>query len=89
MPTRHFAPRLATGVLTQQQKVGVKSEGLFPESWNDGPTWQQHTLMTAEMLHLDRDFVTTAMGTSVFQVHSRRDPTPSRVCGSSGHSLRS
>ncbi len=74
-PRAVLPPRLATGVLTQQQKVGVKSEGLFPESWNDGPTWQQHTLMTAEMLHLDRDFVTTAMGTSVFQVHDRRDPT--------------
>lgn len=59
--------RLATGVMTQQAKVGMESEPLFPESWREGPTWQQHTLMTAEMLHIDKDFVTTALGTSVFQ----------------------
>eukprot|EP00967_Tisochrysis_lutea_P018950 scaffold21497_cov32-Tisochrysis_lutea.AAC.1 len=59
--------RLATGVLTQQQKVGVESEKIYPEDWLTGPTWQQHTAMTLDMLHLDKDFATTAMGTSVFQ----------------------
>ena len=59
--------RLATGVLTQQQKVGVESESVLPADWQEGPTWQQHTYMTFEMLHLDKDFFTTAAGTSVFQ----------------------
>jgi len=59
--------RLATGVLTQQKKTGSESDPLLPESWREGPTWQQHTAMTFDMLHLDKDFITTAMGTSVFQ----------------------
>ncbi|KAL1525540.1 hypothetical protein AB1Y20_020395 [Prymnesium parvum] len=59
--------RLAAGVLTQQQKVGSESEPLLPSSWLDGPTWQQHTYMTFEMLHLDREFLITTGGTTVFQ----------------------
>jgi len=59
--------RLAAGVLTQQQKVGTESEPLLPASWLDGPTWQQHTYMTAEMLHIDREFFITTGGTTVFQ----------------------
>ena len=42
---------------------------LLPESWNDAdaPTWQQHTYMTFERLALDKEFVVTCAGTSVFQ----------------------
>jgi len=59
--------RLATGVLTQQKKTGTESEPIYPPEWLQGPTWQQHTAMSLDMLHLDSDFLTTAMGTSVFQ----------------------
>jgi len=59
--------RLAAGVLTQQQKVGTESEPLLPASWLDGPTWQQHTYMLFERLHLDREFLITTGGTTVFQ----------------------
>jgi len=59
--------RLATGVLTQQEKVGQESEPLLPESWRDGPTWQQHTYMTFDMLALDKEFLVTCAGTTVFQ----------------------
>ena len=59
--------RLAAGVLTQQQKVGTESEPLLPDSWLDGPTWQQHTYMTFEQLHIDKEFLITTGGTTVFQ----------------------
>ena len=59
--------RLATGVLTQQQKVGTHSENLLPPSWAEGPTWQAHTYMLFDRLALDREFLITCAGTSVFQ----------------------
>ena len=60
--------RLATGVLTQQQKVGAEaSEPLLPASWAEGPTWQAHTYMLFDRLALDKEFVVTCAGTSVFQ----------------------
>lgn len=59
--------RLAAGVLTQQQKVGTESEPVLPTSWQDGPTWQQHTYMLFDMLHIDKDFLVTCAGTTVFQ----------------------
>lgn len=59
--------RLATGVLTQQQKVGTHSENLLPASWAEGPTWQAHTYMLFDRLALDREFLITCAGTSVFQ----------------------
>lgn len=60
--------RLATGVLTQQQKVGAEaSEPLLPASWEYGPTWQAHTYRLFQTLALDKEFVVTCAGTSVFQ----------------------
>lgn len=62
--------RLATGVLTQQQKVGAEaSDPILPASWNDAdaPTWQQHTYMLFQNLALDKEFLVTCAGTSVFQ----------------------
>ena len=60
--------RLATGVLTQQQKVGAEaSEPLLPASWEYGPTWQAHTYQLFQMLALDKEFVVTCAVTSVFQ----------------------
>ena len=60
--------RLATGVLTQQQKVGAEaSEPLLPKSWEYGPTWQAHTYRLFERLALDKEFLVTCAGTSVFQ----------------------
>lgn len=62
--------RLATGVLTQQQKVGqTEHVSLLPEEWNDGaaPTWQQHTYRLFQSLALDKEFLVTCAGTSVFQ----------------------
>ena len=50
------------------ERIACSGAGrLAAPSWLDGPTWQQHTYMTFEMLHLDKDFFTTAAGTSVFQ----------------------
>ena len=46
-----LAGRLATGVLTQQQKVGTEPTPLLPESWRDGPTWQQHTVSSTRVPH--------------------------------------
>jgi hypothetical protein len=61
--------RLATGVLTQQQKVGAEEEPpILPASWeHSDQMWQAHSYRLAERLHLDRDFVVTLVGTSVFQ----------------------
>lgn len=60
--------RLAAGVLTQQQKVGAApSEPFLPASWAEGPTWQAHTYMLFDRLAIDREFVVTCAGTSVFQ----------------------
>ena len=62
--------RLATGIVTQQQKVGqVESEPLLPASWNtqDAPTWQQHTYLLFDRLALDKEFFVTCAGTSIFQ----------------------
>jgi len=60
--------RLATGVLTQQQKVGqTTSEPLLPASWEYGPTWQAHTYSLFQALAIDKEFVVTCAGTSVFQ----------------------
>ena len=60
--------RLATGVLTQQQKTGQEDGGcILPESWQEGSTGQQHTYQLFERLHIDNDFAVTSFGTSVFQ----------------------
>jgi hypothetical protein len=60
--------RLATGVLTQQQKTGQEDGGcILPESWQEGSTGQQHTYQLLERLHIDNDFAVTSFGTSVFQ----------------------
>jgi hypothetical protein len=55
--------RLATGVLTQQQKVGVESESIYPDEWKEGPTWQQHSAMTLDRFYIDRDFVSACRPT--------------------------
>jgi len=62
--------RLLTGIVTQQQKAGAaSSEPMLPAAWNDAdaPTWQQHTYMLFDRLALDKEFVVTCAGTSVFQ----------------------
>tara|TARA_B110001452_G_scaffold80054_1_gene65460 strand:- start:1727 stop:2533 length:807 start_codon:yes stop_codon:yes gene_type:complete len=59
--------RLACGVLLQQQKTGTEAAPLLPESWLDGPTWQQHTYALFDRLHVDQDFAITTTGTTVFQ----------------------
>lgn len=43
-------------------------DALLIYSWQEGPTWQQHTYMTFEMLHIDKEFFITTGGTTVFQV---------------------
>jgi hypothetical protein len=61
--------RLATGVLTQQQKVGTEAgPPILPASWEySEQTWQAHTYRLFERLHLDHEFCVTCAGTSVFQ----------------------
>jgi len=61
--------RLATGVLTQQQKVGSEEKPpILPASWeHSDQIWQAHTYRLFERLHLDNEFVVTCAGTSVFQ----------------------
>jgi len=60
--------RLATGVLTQQQKVGTtETVSLLPPSWEHGPAWQQRTYLLFDQLALDREFLITCAGTTVFQ----------------------
>ena len=61
--------RLATGVLTQQQKVGAEeAPPLLPAEWAySDQVWQAHMYRLAERLHLDKEFMTTLVGTSVFQ----------------------
>ena len=67
--------RLATGVLTQQQKVGVVSESVYPEEWRTGPTWQQHAARTLDMLHLDKDFV-SLLNSSAHSFRCASQPGP-------------
>ena len=60
--------RLACGVLLQQQKTGSSEEAsLLPASWQEGPTWQAHTYMLFDQLHIGQDFAVTTCGTTVFQ----------------------
>jgi hypothetical protein len=62
--------RLAAGVLTQQQKVGAApSEPLLPASWAEpgAAEWQAQLYHLFERLALDKEFVVTCAGTSVFQ----------------------
>jgi len=61
--------RLATGVLTQQQKVGADEKPpILPAAWEHSEQmWQAHSYRLFERLHLDHEFVVTCAGTSVFQ----------------------
>ena len=68
----HCCPKPMT---TARGKTSTPWEGLratrlgaiLPASWQDGPTWQQHTYMTFDMLRLDKEFAVTCCGTAVFQ----------------------
>merc|ERR1712185_506516 len=50
-------------------RFASRSQPLLPAAWNDAdaPTWQQHTYMLFERLALDKEFVVTCAGTSIFQ----------------------
>mmetsp|Transcript_18779 Transcript_18779/g.63348 ORF Transcript_18779/g.63348 Transcript_18779/m.63348 type:complete len:159 (+) Transcript_18779:763-1239(+) len=50
------------------REVGSSEEAsLLPASWQEGPTWQAHTYMLFDQLHIGQDFAVTTCGTTVFQ----------------------
>ena len=61
--------RLLTGIVTQTQKVGQEeSAPLLPKEWEySEQIWQAHMYRTFERLALDKEFVVTCAGTSIFQ----------------------
>ena len=60
--------RLAAGVVTQQAKVGTVAEPMLPKEWKTSDeSWKRDLFATFETLALDSDFLTTVVGTSIFQ----------------------
>ncbi len=60
--------RLAAGVVTQQAKVGTKSESLLPPEWKESADDMKRQLFALfETLALYADFLTTVVGTAIFQ----------------------
>lgn len=61
--------RLATGALTQYQKIGEEFVNILPAAWgaSDAPAWQRSSSDLCNYMCIDEAFMYTLFGTSFFQ----------------------